>query len=378
MTRLVSSTALSIIALAVLGSASGVSAQSPEVRTAGDAVTLVACVVREADYARVLPSPAGEGVQLLLADVKTGLPSHSVTGLREADLAAQVGKRIEVSGTVERARTTPVLTTADGTRTGVGTAGAAGASGVTHEGAAAHEPADAVASAVRAGAATAPAPKVEDPAYRAATLPRLNAASFKPVSGACVMPANVNTASAAPAAIPAAPRSALAAQATAPGPESIVARGCLVRQTAGGTALTASKDQRDPLVLTNAVLVNAVDQVAGGGSVTGAPSAATGSGTIPESVGTSGRAAVDATTMAFALETGETERATLGEHVGERVEITGTTPATGSAAGGATVSAPAGASGAGRDQPAADVAHPSAPTRTIAVTAFRALGGTCN
>jgi hypothetical protein len=365
----------------VMGASATGSAQSRAENATGDAVTVVACVVRESDYARSTTTGPTEGAatQLLLANAQTGLPSHSLTGLRESELSAQLGKRIEVTGTVERARTTPVLATADGTRTGQVTSEAPGATGVTHEGAAAHEPADALSSTVRAGKVAEPSARVADPSYRAATLPRLNATAFKPVSGSCAMPT--------PNAAASAPTSPVAAQSTSARPssavatlESITARGCLVRQTGNGTALTADRDQRDPLVLANAVLVSSEASASRSG-VSGSAASASGSGTVPDATGTSGRAAVDAATMSFALETPAAELPKLAEHVGERVEISGTlriaeAPAR---AEPAPAAAPAARTAeAGRGQPAPDVAHPSAPARSITVTAFRLVGGSCN
>ena|SRR5688572_3210514 len=365
--------------LFVGASATG-AAQSRAENATGDVVTVVACVVREADYARSGTNAPTEssGAQLLLANAQTGLPSHSLTGLRESELSAQIGKRIEVSGTVERARTTPVLATADGTRSGQVTSEAPGATGVTHEGAAAHEPADALSSTVRAGKVAEPSARVSDPSYRAATLPRLNARSFKPVSGSCAMP-TTNAAAGAPAAPVAAQSTSARPVASAAIAESITARGCLVRQTGGGTALTADKNQSDPLVLANAVLVT-TDAAAGRSGVSGSAASGNGSGTVPETAGTSGRAAVDATTMSFALQTEAGERAKLAEHVGERVEISGTLRAEAAEPARAEPApAPAARTAeAGRGQPAPDVAHPSAPARSITVTAFRLVGGSCN
>lgn len=362
-----------------IGGPPAASAQGRAQTATGDVVTIVACVVREGDYARLsTTSPtAGGATQLLLANAQTGLPSHSLTGLRESELSAQIGKRIEVSGTVERARTTPVLSTADGTRSGQVTSEAPGATGVTHEGAAAHEPADALSSTVRAGKVAEPSARVADPSYRAATLPRLNATSFKPVSGSCAMPTS-NAAASAPTSPVAAQSTSARPSAAAPTVESITARGCLVRQTGSGTALTPAKDGRDPLVLANAVLVS-TEAAASRSGVSGSAASASGSGTVPDTTGTSGRAAVDAATMSFALETAAAELPKLAEHVGERVEVSGTLRTEEAPARAEPAPAPAARTAeAGRGQPAPDVAHPSAPARSITVTAFRLVGGSCN
>ena len=76
-------------------------------------------------------------------DVTSGIPTYSVTGVREAALAAHVGRRMAITGTIERARTTPLLTTADGARSGAVATTEAGGAGVTPEGASVHEAADA-------------------------------------------------------------------------------------------------------------------------------------------------------------------------------------------------------------------------------------------
>ncbi len=78
MIRIVSSTALPVIAFTLSLGAPAVSiAQSrAEKPAAGNAVTVVACVMREADYARTNTADAtGSSVtQLLLSNVPTGTP----------------------------------------------------------------------------------------------------------------------------------------------------------------------------------------------------------------------------------------------------------------------------------------------------------------
>ena len=237
MKLIASAAAVSVSVLSLLtGVVVPVSAQERLPASAtGDVVTVTACVVRESDYARSTgPQSAGAPeLQLLLANAQTGMPSHSVTGVREADLSQHIGQRVEISGTVERARTTAVTSTADGARAGVITKEAPGAAGVTPEGAAAHEPADALAATVQTGKAGEPDPKSADPAYRLATLPRLNATSYKRLAGACAKPAGEQTASARPLVTET--PAGMVSQPVARAAESITARGCLVRQTPGGT-----------------------------------------------------------------------------------------------------------------------------------------------
>jgi hypothetical protein len=337
-----------------------------------DPVTIVACVVREADYVRsTAPEASGATApQLLLANAQSGTPTYSLTGVREAELTQQVGQRVEISGTVEPARTTPVLTTADGTRTGSVKAETVGAAGVTPDGAAAHEPSDAVATTVQAGKVTEPANKAGDPAYQVATLPRLNATSFRRVAGTCATPPKETTASVAPAGTQVAPAST--SSSPSPVSQAITARGCLVRQTQDGTALTAQSTAIDSLVLTKASMS---DSRPGAviSAVPGSAPSGNGSGTVPNAVATTGAAPVDNGSLAFRLAAAG-KIAELTQHVGERVEVVGTIQEEPR-----PVAEAAGAATTGRAQPAAsNVAHPSAPAKVITVTTFRALGGSCN
>jgi hypothetical protein len=363
-------------AVLVINIPSNVVAQS----RSSDTVTLVACVVREADFARSAASdPAASAeTQLLLANAQSGTPTYSLTGLRERDLTSHVGQRVEISGTVERPRTTPVVTTADGSRAGV-VSGDRGATGVTPDGAAAHEPSDALAATVKAGQAAQPSARVADPVYRVAMLPRLNATSYRRVAGGCNMPKPV---AATPSAESSQARDGsaplLASQSVRP-PESIVARGCLVRRTAGGTALTPADGQVDPLVLANAALVG--QQPVAPAGVPGSTAAGNGSGTVPTPVGTSGSTPQDAARLSLALDIDDSRQRELSRLVGERVEIVGEIAGEGARSRGESQSASdAGASAGvtGRVEPRADAAHPSVPARAIRVTSFRAVGGACN
>ena len=353
---------------------------------AGDAIKVVACVVREADHVRsTVPGTAAPGeAQLLLANTQSGTPTYSVTGVREQELAQHVGRSVEIAGTVEQPRTTPIVATADGSRSGVVNSEAAGATGITPDGAAAHEPSDALSTTVQAGKVADPQRGVSDPAYRVATLPRLNATSFRQVSGTCA-DANARTASTARDAAPAAesrqvpePPPLSQPSLTSRASDTVTVRGCLVRRTPGGTALTAAPERLDPLALTNATLAGSPSIPEGGAARGGAVAADRGTGTLPAPVATTGATPQDAGRMAFALTMAAGSQRELSRLVGERVEITGTLGE--NAPEGVTGrSSAAGEPGAGgRIEPRPDAAHTSAPTRTVRVATFRALGGGCN
>jgi hypothetical protein len=375
--------AVSLLTLTFLGSRPvDASAQDRGKPAARDAITVVACVVREADYTRPAAVAGSPELQLLLANAQTGTPTHSVTGLREQELAQHVGQRVEISGTVEQPRTTPITGTADGSRRGVVNTEAPGATGITPEGAAAHEPSDALSSTVQAGQVADPQRGVSDPAYRVATLPRLNATSFRRVSGSCASVDSRRESGARAAAATATSR-----QVSAPPPlsqpaltsrpsETVTVRGCLVRRTAGGTALTPATDRLDPLALMDASIAG---PTAAAGGAPGATAAADrGTGTLPAPVATSGGTPQDAGRMALALTMAAEHQRELSRLVGERVEITGTLGETAperATAGSTPVGEPG---AAGRIEQRPDDAHTSAPTRTVRVATFRALGGSCN
>ena len=377
--------AVSLLTLTFLASASADASAQDRARAASrDAITVVACVAREADYARPTAGAGSPELQLLLANAQSGTPTYSLTGLREQELAQHVGRRVEISGTVEQPRTTPITATADGSRRGVVNTEAPGAAGVTPDGAAAHEPSDAISSTVQAGQVADPKRGVSDPAYRVATLPRLNATSFRQVSGSCASVASRSESNAGVAASAAAPR-----QASAPPPlsqpaltsrpsETVTARGCLVRRTAGGTALTPATDRLDPLALTDASIAGPRVTAEAGGAPGTTAAADRGTGTLPTPVATSGATPQDAGRMALALTMAAEHQRELSRLVGERVEITGTLgeDAPERATGGSNAAGEPDAGG--RNEPRPDAAHTSAPTRTVRVATFRALGGACN
>ena len=373
---------LAAIANAVFPS-SGFSQDRQRAASSRESTTVVACVARSADYVRATTAAADTG-QLLLTDVRSGTPTHNLTGVREQDLMPYLGQRVEITGTIERARTTPVLTTAEGAVTGSVNSERPPAAGVTPEGAAAHEPSDALAATVPAGRVAEPT-RISDPAYLVAVLPAMNAASFRRVAGACAPPpadrapnaaAGERRAGQTPAAT-ALPQQARSADRI----DRITARGCLVRQTAGGTALTPQASPTDVLVLANASLI-AAPLDAARGAVPGSAPADAGSGTVPPAAGTSGQAPVDAGTVSYTLSLASGNTRELMEHVGDRIEVTGTLEASSqsdtSDRRAVQQEAPA-AAGPGRVQVApVEVAHVSTPARRIAVTTFRAVGGACN
>ena len=368
-----------VAAIALAGlSSSGFAQDRRAAPAARESTTIVACVARSADYVRAATAAAG-GPQFLLADVRSGTPTHNLTGLREQELLPYVGQRVEITGTLERARTTPVLTTAEGAVTGSVNTELPPAAGVTPEGAGAHEPSDAVTATVPAGRVAEPA-RVSDPDYLVATLPGLNATSFRRVDGTCppLKADRSSTEASSRAAEQRPPTSVPPPQASrADRLERVMARGCLVRQTAGGTALTPQSSPADVLVLANASLVAAPADPSRG-AVPGSAPADAGSGTVAGAAGTRGQAPVDAATMAFTLSVASGDTRELLQHVGDRVEVTGTLePGSSDRAGERPV--PQEQPAAGRVQVApVEVAHVSTPARRILVTTFRALGGACN
>ena len=355
-----SSLAPAALVTALFANTTDAAAQARETASGNPEITAIACVWPETDITRTSDASTAPSGQLLLVDVASGVPTYSVTGVREAGLVPYVGRRVEVTGTIERARTTPVLTTADGARAGAVTT-EAGAAGVTPDGASAHEPADALTAGVRTAAVDNPALRAVDPATRVAVLPRLNASAFRAVEGMCPPPPRPATQAIAATAgngpAPGAPL-AQARQSAAPRMQQLTIRGCLARQTATGTALTPQRDTRDRLVLTNAVSTDLQPQDVRG-AVPGSSPGGSGSGTVPQPAATSGGASSAATPVTYVVVTPAASMRELTQYVGERVEITGTT------------------GDADAPPPSSETAHPSAPTREIAVKAFRALGGSC-
>lgn len=368
-------------AFLILGGASLVFAQERATPAAGGPRTVTACVALEADYVRgtVADVPGTPGPALVLTDVASGRPLLNVTGVRESDLARHVGRRVEVTGAVEPPRTTPVVATVEGNVTGSVAGERPAPAGVTPEGAAAHEPSDALPGSVATRTVAEPS-RVTDPAYLLGLLPGLRASAFRPVEGPCVRAAEGGARVRAQGASPA--QTAVASPLPSPPPvrastvERVTVRGCLVRQTAGGTALTAQAGSTDALVLSDASYV----VTPGGGArgaVPGSSPSDAGSGTVPDVAATAGQAPVDAATVSFQLVMTEAQRTEIAPRVGERIEITGQLDQEGGSAAAARSPQPA-QPGPGRVQVApVEVAHVSTPARRLTVASMRLVGGTC-
>jgi hypothetical protein len=380
-TRTIAIVRVSLIVAAV---ASPAAAQERAAAARGESRTVVACVALESDYVRPNAAAAGSAsaatttTGLVLTDVASGRPLLNVSGLREAELARHVGSRVEITGTVEPPRTTPVVATAEGNVTGSVASERPPAAGVTPDGAAAHEPSDALAASVATRRVAEP-DGVADPSYLLGLLPGLRAATFRPVDGACVSAAAAAArvrAQATPAVQPpgaSVPRPPQLAQNT--GVERVTARGCLVRQTAGGTALTPQQGSADALVLADATLLSARTSDARG-AVPGSGPTDADSGTLPRAAATTGQAPVDAATTSFQLVLSEAQRSELAPRVGERLEVVGELEKVSEARGDARVAPPQ--PGPGRVQVApVEVAHVSTPTRRLTISSFRLVGGTC-
>src|SRR5690606_7612165 len=99
-TRLIAGTVLLAGSAAALSSASAQSRTDLAVVPDGEIVRVTGCIVREDDYARAVgeaPAPADAllPVQLVLSR-DTG-PAYSLTGTRESELSAHVGRRVELT-----------------------------------------------------------------------------------------------------------------------------------------------------------------------------------------------------------------------------------------------------------------------------------------
>jgi hypothetical protein len=346
--------------------------------------TITACVARESDYVRSnTPAQSANGAAvsataLVLVDVSSGRPILNVSGLREAELSRHVGRRVEITGMVEPPRTTPVVATVQGNVTGSVSSERPPAAGVTPDGAAAHEPSDAVAGSVAARRVAEP-DRVTDPSYLIGLLPALRATEFRPVDGTCVSVAAGGARVAAQATPapqePAASVRRLPQLAQDPGVERVTVRGCLVRQTSSGTALTPQQGAADAaLVLADATRLSDRTSEARGAVPGSGPSDAD-SGTLARAAGTAGQAPVDAATTSFQLVMSETQREELAPRVGERLEVIGDLHKGSDPQVGVAPSQP----GPGRVQVAPiETAHVSTPTRRLTISSFRLLGGTCH
>lgn len=335
----------------------------------GESVTVVACVLREDDLSRRIGPAAEPTIQILLTDVASGRPSHALTGTREADLAPHVGRRVRITGTVEQPRlaAAPADVPRDPDAGGAREPSRAGDP---------HEPTTTVLGPDRVGGDRPRQSAVDDPTYLIAILPRVNAASFTLVEGACATPPGPPaTTGAAVAGRDEPPPPRLAFVSPAPTPP-LTAIGCLARHTSNGPVLTAQDDlSRDEFVLTGAS-VSAPSPLPGAGAVPGSTPTGEGSGTISASA-TPRAAGADAVRFAFALVVNDEDVAALTKHVGKRVEVVGSVEETAPQRTdrSADASRPAGTRGRVEIPPAS--AHPAAPMRRLAVASVTAIGGAC-
>ena len=375
-------------------------AQSPVTSSSspgGEPVEVSGCVVREPDYvlatgaAPTAGDPSAAARQLIVATGGAAAPAYVVTGIREADLARYLGRRVEITGTLEQVREAgrpgqDGRAAADASK-GRLDAGIppAGSNGVTPGGSPAHEAGDAVPGTAPAPAGTAGTAATARPEASLSAMARINVATFRAVDGECdeLRTSDATTRAQEPSR---SRNEAPAPKPPAPSPEiaePITAVGCLVRQTPGGTALSSQTvPPGDDLVLSGAALApaRAVDASAVPGS---APSGS-GSGTVPSSASAGRTDPGPAPERSFSLAArSAAERAALAKLVGQRVEIVGTVEGDdvrgrSERAPGRTGDAAAAAGTSGRVETAPPVSHPSAPMQRMTVSSFRAVVGSCN
>jgi hypothetical protein len=183
--------------------------------------------------------------------------------------------------------------------------------------------------------------------------------------------------------------------------EAITATGCLARQPvdAGAPEVSHENGSAGGLMLSKAHVADAAGR-SGRAAPTSAVPGSSPSGSNTGTIG-AGDAPVSSASGDTAYWIAGTHGPELVRYLGQRVEVTGTFAAPASQAATNAVSPPrtTGTSGVSRDgappsagddanasgrrpgartQPeSARVAHPSAPTQTITVTAFRVVGGGC-
>ena len=393
----ISAAALLTVAISTAGLAQSPGASAP-LPTSGEPIEVSGCVVREADYALATGAaptagdPSASAQQLVVAAGGAAAPAYVVTGIRESDLARYIGRRVEITGTVEQVREA-ARPGQDGSSTAVPSKGRlddgippAGSTGVTPGGSPAHEAGDAVPGTAPAAAGTAGTPATARPDASLSAMARINVASFRAVDGECdELRASDTTTRAqepsrsqneAPAPKPPVPPPAAA--------EPITAVGCLVRQTPGGTALSSQTvPPGDDLVLSGAAV--APTGAANASAVPGSAPSGSGSGTVPSSSSAARTNPAVAPDRSFSLHARSAgERAALAKLVGQRIEIVGIVEDDARDARGRTGRAPgrtddtAAAGTSGRVETAAPVSHPSAPLQRLTVSSFRALVGSCN
>ncbi len=395
--------------IATVASAQAAASQAarPGVGNAVTQVTVVGCVLKDDSVSLATGAGPDRGsaqtMQLTLSGAAISAPAYSLTGIREADLAEHVGRRVELTGTVEQARiggpaaasptTVGVGATAASKAAGAaskGTPPGGSATGVTPQGATAHEPGDAAPGTI---ATDGPNTGVGAPAAGAApgsaaalgTLPRINVTSFRRVDGSCLRIAEQTPVRPiAPATTSAvqtqasAPVSSSGSAARATQPVTIV--GCLVRQTPAGAAHTAHGADRDPgaLVLTRAALVNPRPATVAS-AVPGSRPSGGGTGTVETTASAARNAPIGSEEKAFVVSApGAGLDAQLAGYIGKRVEVVGMVSDPAAKPASETRGTSGTEPGTQRSaEPVPSSAHPSAPNQYVTITSVRPGAGSC-
>ena len=363
--RVLECSAVAIVGVAC-GATWGMAAQSVGPETA--LISASGCLVREAEYAaryglsrgretarddlgqlvlvmadRAPNQRAADGVGMTSSHVAT---AYVVTGVRERELVAYAGTRVDLDGVVE-AR-------APRGTTGTGTPSASGAVGVTPDGSPAHEPGDAAPGTASSDDGSAPALPVAIQDF-----PRLNVSTVRPLGHACALPSSaVAPEVPSSASTQVASSAAVSANNPATWPRLTVV-GCVVREPdpVGPSGFV--------LALRRATVRPPAGSRPGQGAVPGSLPSGSGSGTV--GLPADSRAQVEE--QGFAL-TGYD--ASLAEHVGRRVEVAGLLVPINAASGG-----PAPVAGTRADVSTTAAAHQSAPQRQLRVQSFRPVGSGC-
>jgi hypothetical protein len=389
-----SAAVLVTLALSPAGAQSpGSAATAP--RQSGDAVTVAGCIVRDADYAAATGSAPAVGdktaaaVHLVLTTGDVTEVAYSLTGTREPEVARYVGRRVEITGSLEQVRVAAPPPAAGGAANAGRVTGGrppSGASGVTPAGSPAHEPGDGLSGTASTTGGAPERVAGARPGASSDTLPRVNVTSFRPLEGDCEELRASETAAPRPdSSRPQAERPAVrpALGSTARSEQRITAIGCLVRQTSAGAALSAQDVAADDLVLTGAT-VAPTPTPAGRSAIPGSAPSGSGSGTIPPAA-SAAQNLPNVEERSFALRVQGTEdRAALTKYIGQRIEITAMVDDTeaGSRRTDSAASLPATgestAGTSGRAETPSSAAHPSAPVQRVTVASFRPVGGSCN
>lgn len=329
-------------------------------------VTLTGCLVEEGEYASdrglarttdndrttiqliFIPDEQSRGNEPTAA---TSPIAYALTGPNEQRLARNVHQEVSLDGVVEREVLRSSQAPAGSPPSGQLTPN--GAAGVTADGSPAHEPTDAT------GGRRPDAQSVRPDGRSASVneLDRINVTAARVIGGACRIPRDrVATASVAPST------EASTARTPRPNPAAatLTVTGCLVQQEG---------DAAVPGGLTLLASANDTRQSSARSAVPGSLPSGAGSGTI----GTSGTAAGSPAERPTYRLTGDTR--TLGQYVGQRVEVTGAEDLEDGNAAVRGAQAPEPASRT--ETPAPETAHPSAAQRALRVSTFKPLGGSC-